>query len=82
MKTKIAAALVAALTLGATMVAGSSQAQARWHGGWGGVGLGFAAGALVGAAATSDYVYVPRCRWVRQFDQFGNYLGSSKICRY
>jgi hypothetical protein len=81
MKTRIAAALVAALTLGATRVAGSSQAQARWHG-WGGVGLGLAAGALVGAAATSDYVYAPRCRWVRQFDQFGNYLGTSKFCRY
>ena len=83
MKTRIAAALVAALTLGATMVAGSSQAQARHGGwGWGGVGLGLAAGALVGAAATSDYVYAPRCRWVRQFDQFGNYLGTSKFCRY
>jgi hypothetical protein len=32
MKTRIAVALVAALTLGATMVAGSSQAQAHhWH---------------------------------------------------
>ena len=81
MKTRIAAALVAALTLGATMVAGSSQAQAHhWHGGWGwgGVGLGLA----LGSAAASTYVYVPRCRWVRQFDQFGNYLGTSKFCRY
>jgi hypothetical protein len=85
MKTKIAAAVFAALTLGAVSVAGTSQAQAHWHGGgwgWGGVGLGFAAGALIGAAATNDYVYVRRCSYVRQFDQFGNYVGTARVCRY
>src|ERR1700688_2091528 len=48
MKTKIATALVAALTLGTIAVAGTSQAQAHhFHGGWGwgGVGLGLALGA-------------------------------------
>jgi len=81
MKTRIAAALVAALTLGATMVAGSSQAQAHhWHGGWGwsGVGLGLA----LGSAAASTYVYDAPCRWVRQFDRFGNYVGRAKVCNY
>jgi hypothetical protein len=81
MKTKIAAALVAAVTLGATVVAGSSQAQAHhFHGGWGwgGVGLGLA----LGAAAASTYVYDSDCRWVRQFDRFGNYVGRVKVCNY
>jgi hypothetical protein len=80
MKTKIAAALVAAVTLGATVVAGTSQAQAHHsHGwGWGGVGLGLA----LGAAAASTYVYDAPCRWVRQFDRFGNYVGRVKVCNY
>ena len=81
MKTRIAAALVAALTLGATVVAGSSQAQAHhWHGGWGwgGVGLGLA----LGSAAAATYVYNGPCRWVRQFDRFGNYVGRVRICDY
>jgi len=86
MKTKIAAALLAALTLGATAVVPTSEAQAKgW--GWGGVGIGLAAGAIIGAAAASsayepDYVYVPRCRVIRQFDQFGNYVGATRTCRY
>src|SRR3981189_2616749 len=50
MKNKIAVALVAALTLGATMVAGASQAQARWHRGWGGGGLRVAPRGARGAA--------------------------------
>ena len=86
MKTKIAAALIATLTLGTAAVGSTGQAQAKgW--GWGGVGLGFAAGALIGAAATSAYagpdvVYVPRCRFVRQFDSWGNYMGTARVCRY
>ena len=70
MKTKIAAALVAALTLGATVVAGTSQAQAHhWHGGWGwgGVGLGLA----LGAAAASHLRLRRACYWVRQYDRTG-----------
>jgi hypothetical protein len=77
MKTKIAT-LVAALALGATVVAGSSQAQAHhFHGGWGwgGVGLGLA----IGAAAASTYV---DCQYVRQFDRRGNYIGTVKVCNY
>jgi hypothetical protein len=76
MKTKIAAALLAALTLGTTVVAGSGQAQAHGWGGWGWGGAGFAAGALVGAAvATSG-----PCHWVRQYDRYGNYVGTAKVC--
>jgi hypothetical protein len=79
MKTRIAAALIAALTLGTTVVAGSSQAQAH-HFGFG--GLGFAAGALIGSAAASDYVYAPRCHWARQYNRFGDYIGTAKVCGY
>jgi hypothetical protein len=83
-KAKIAAAALAALTLGATVVASTSQAEARW--GWGGVGVGLAAGALIGAAAASNayaqptYVYAPRCRFVRQYDAYGYYVGTAKVC--
>ena len=86
-KTRIAAALLAAVTLGTTVLSTSGEAQARgW--GWGGVGLGLAAGAMIGAAAASSayaepsYVYAPRCRWVRQYDRFGYYVGTAKVCRY
>jgi hypothetical protein len=90
-KTKIAAVALAALTLGTTVLATSGEAQARHRGwGWGGVGLGIAAGAMIGAGIASrsyyepSYVYVdgPRCRWIRQFDDFGNYVGKAKVCRY
>lgn len=88
-KTKIAAVALATLTLGTSMLATSSEAHARrW--GWGGVGLGLAAGAVIGAGIASrsyyepSYVYVdgPRCRWVRQFDSFGYYVGKTRVCGY
>jgi hypothetical protein len=91
LKTKIAAVALAALTLGTAVIATSGEAQAgHRHWGWGGVGLGVAAGALIGAGIASrnyyepSYAYVdgPRCRWVRQFDDFGRYLGKSKVCNY
>ena len=90
-KTKIAAVALAALTLGTTVLATSGEAQAgHRHRHWGGVGLGIAAGALIGAGIASHryyephYVYAggPRCRWIRQFDDFGNYIGKAKVCRY
>ena len=78
MKTKIAAALVAALTLGAASVASTSQAEAHHWGhrgwGWGAAGLGLAIGAAAAATAYSD------CYWVRQFDRFGNYVGRVRVC--
>ncbi len=78
MKTKIAAALLAALTLGTVSLASTSQAQAHhWHHGWGwgGVGLGLA----LGAAAASTYAY-GNCYWVRQFYVYGNYIGRVRVC--
>ena len=75
MKTKIAAALVAALTIGT--VAMSTQAQAHhWHGGWGwglgGVGLGLALGAAT---------YNP-CYLTPQYDRYGRFIGNVRVCNY
>ncbi len=90
-KTKIAAVALATLTLGTAVLAGSGEAQAKhWGHGWGWGGAGFAAGALIGAGIASRpyyeptvvYVDGPRCRWVRQFDNWGNYVGRAKVCRY
>jgi hypothetical protein len=78
MNTKIAAALVAALTIGTVVVSGTSQAQAHhWgHGwGWGGVGLGLALGA---AAAASSY----DCYLSPRYDRFGNVIRYVKVCNY
>ena len=79
MKTKIAAALLAALTLGTVSVASTSQAQAHhWGGhgwGWGGVGLGLA----LGTAAATTYAYSD-CYWVRHLDRYGNYMGRVRVC--
>jgi hypothetical protein len=91
-RTKFAAVALAAITLGASMVAATGSAEAKnWnhhHGGWGWGGVGLAAG-LVGAgiasnAYASDYYYAggPRCRWVRQFDNWGHYVGKAKVCNY
>ncbi len=87
-KTKFAAAALAALTLAATAIATTSEAQAGgW--GWGGVGVGLAAGALIGAAAASSYypgyVVTPgfrRCRFVPQYNVYGHYIGSTRVCSY
>jgi hypothetical protein len=87
--TKIAAMALAAVTVASTVAAGTSEAEARrW--GWGGVGLGLAAGAMIGAGIASSayaepsYVYVggPRCRWVRQYDGYGYYVGRARVCGY
>ena len=84
-KSKIAAVALAALTLGATVSLPTGEAQAR--GGWGwGLGAGLVAGTAIGIAAANSYspayVYAPRCRWVRQFDRFGFYVGTVKVCGY
>ena len=84
-KIKFAAALTA-LTLAATFALPASEAQAHRRG-WGiaaGVlGAGIVAGSI--AAAHAQPVYLDggyRCRWVRQFDGWGNYMGTTKVCRY
>ena len=50
-----------------------------------GFGPGFGAGmlgaAIVGSAiAASNHSYYRSCRWVRQFDEDGYYLGRARVC--
>jgi len=78
MKTRIVAA-VAALALGTTVLA-TSQAQAHhFHGfGWAPFGAGIVAGTIIGATVADGPYY--SCHRVRQYDQWGNYLGRAKVC--
>ena len=84
-KTKFAAALTA-LTVLTTLALPASEAEARgrgWAIGAGIIGAGIVAGSI--AAAHAQPVYVDggyRCRFVRQFDGWGNYVGTAKVCRY
>lgn len=83
-KAKTIATALAALTLATTFTAIGGQAQAHphfGHHGWG-IGAGFAAGVLIGAAATSNaYYYEPAyaCRYVGRYDRWGN-LRTVRVC--
>jgi hypothetical protein len=85
-KSKITAVALTALTLVAATVATSGTAQAHSHHlGWG-IGAGFAAGALIGAAAASSGpVYVTPgyrdCRLVERYDRWGN-VRLIRVCDY
>ena len=84
-KSKITVATVTALTLIGTLAATSGSAQAHSHLGWG-IGAGFAAGALIGAAAASTGpVYVTPgyrdCRLVERYDRWGN-VRVIRVCDY
>ena len=79
-KTKIVAA-VTALTLAAAIAVPTSEAQAR---GWG-IAAGIVGGAIVGAAiansaAPAYYNGYYRCHFVRQYDAYGYYIGTAKVC--
>ena len=82
-KSKTIAAALAALTLATTFTAIGGEAQAKPIFGPG-LGIGFAAGALIGAAAVSanSYYAAPRydeCRFVNRVDRWGN-VYAVKIC--
>jgi hypothetical protein len=85
-KSKIAAAL-AVVTLAGGLAIPTSSAQAG-HG-WGFVGAGLVGGAIVGAAVANSAAYggtyyvdgYRRCRWERQYDSYGFYVGTVKVCR-
>ena len=86
-KSKIAAAL-AVVTLAGGLAVPTSSAQAG-HG-WGFVGAGLVGGAIVGSAIAANSAayggtyYVDgyrRCRWERQYDSYGFYVGTVKVCR-
>ena len=89
MKLKFAAVALAAVTLGTATLATTGEAEAKkW--GWGPVvGIGLATGAFIGAGLAANsyygphYVYAgPRCKWVRQYDAWGYYVGKARVCGY
>jgi len=83
-KTKFAAVAVAALV--ATGGIASTTTSAEAHGfrpGWA-IGAGILGAAVIGSAvaASQPYPYYgyARCGYVRQFDAFGNYIGTVRAC--
>jgi hypothetical protein len=84
-KSKIATA-VAVATLAGSLAIPTSQAQAR--GGWG-IGAAILGGAVVGAAVANSAPYggyyvvdgYRRCGFERQYDAYGFYIGTAKVCR-
>ena len=81
-KSKTIAAAIAAITFAVSLTAFNGQAQAHhWHhGGWG-IGAGFVAGTLIGAAAANSYAAgYAECHYVKRFDAWGNYIRTVKIC--
>src|SRR5262245_8367624 len=84
-KIKFAAALTD-LALAATFARPSSEAQARPRG-WGIaaglIGAGIVAGSIAAASAEPVYVGGYRaCKRVAQYDAWGNFIGTTKVCRY
>ena len=83
-RSKTIAAALAALTFATTFTAITGEAQAR-QGHWGrGIGLGFAAGALIGAVAASSAYAAPaydysECRYIRRYDRWG-YPHAVRVC--
>ena len=86
-KSKIAGA-VAVTALFAGLAIPTSEAQAR--GGWG-LGAAVLGGAIVAGAVANNAAYgrnyyvvdgYRRCRFVRNYDAYGYYVGTSKVCRY
>ena len=85
-KSKIAGA-VAVAVLFAGLAIPTSKAQAR--GGWG-LGAAVLGGAIVAGAVANNAAYgrnyyvvdgYRRCRWERRFNDYGDYLGTVKVCR-
>jgi hypothetical protein len=82
LKTRIAALAVAAIAATGS-IASITPAEAHgFHPGWG-IGAGLVGAAVVGSAIAAsnpyDYGY-HRCGFVRQYDAFGNYIGTIRSC--
>jgi hypothetical protein len=86
-KSKIAAlALAGVAATGGIAATPAHAGGGGYHPGWGwGVGAGLVGAAVVGsaiAASSNPYPYYGyhHCGWVRQFDAFGNYIGTTRSC--
>ena len=85
-RTRIAALALAALALTGGLASTTTQAQAGGGGlGWG-IGAGLIGAAVVGTAIAANngayYGGYRRCAFVRQFDVYGNYIGTIRSCNY
>jgi len=86
-KSKIAASL-AVVAVAASLTVPTSAANAGGHHhGWGIAGAVIGTAIVAGAVANSyaEPVYVDgyrRCRFERQYDSYGFYVGTAKVCRY
>src|SRR5438132_14360485 len=88
LKSNIAAGL-AVVTLAASLTVPTSAAHAHKYG-WG-IAAGVVGGAIVAGAIANSYaepVYggyydggYRRCRWERQCDSYGFYVGNARVCR-
>jgi hypothetical protein len=86
LKSKIAASL-AVVTLAASLTVPTSAANAGGHHGWGIAGAVIGSAIVAGAVANAyaEPVYVDgyrRCRFERQYNAYGDYVGTAKVCRY
>src|ERR1700675_69097 len=87
LKTKIAALALATLAVTGSLASTTTQANAGGGGpglGWG-IGAGIVGAAIVGSAIAANQPYnygYRRCGWVRQFDVYGNYMGTVRTCSY
>jgi hypothetical protein len=83
LKTKIAALTVAAIAATGSLASTVTPAEAHgFHPGWS-IGAGIVGAAVVGSAiaASNPYpYYYHSCGFVRQFDAFGNYIGTVRTC--
>jgi hypothetical protein len=80
--TKIAATGLAALTIAVGALSVSTEAQAGPKK-WGPVGVGIGLGILAtGIIAEAAYANSYRCGWVEQYNAYGEYIGTRKVCGY
>lgn len=84
-RTRIAAVALAALALTGGLASTTTQAQAGGGLGWG-MGAGLIGAAVVGTAIAANngpyYGGYRRCAFVRQFDAYGNYIGTIRSCNF
>ncbi len=84
-KTRIAALALAAIAATAGVASTVTPVEAHgFHPGWG-IGAGLVGAAVVGSAIAASnphpyYYGYQRCGWVRQYDAFGNYIGTVRTC--